>query len=145
IAGIVFLILNPAWWPSPLQMPGIVLSLRGNMLSTQITFYATPTFAERLTALVRYPFGPPQYFEDSMFDWTQWIGPDIAAYEASGTAGLRGSNLTVALQTLLLILGSVYCIWQCWRRRESKMLLLLVTTAFIAASVFVLNILPWAR
>src|SRR5262249_19591481 len=72
VAAIVFLSLNPAWWSAPLRMPGIVLSLRQDLLSRQASAYPSQTFSERLTALVRYPFGPPQYFEDAKYDWSQW-------------------------------------------------------------------------
>ena len=144
IMASVFLILNPAWWSAPLRMPGIVLSLRQDLLSRQASVYQGQTVTDRVTALVRYPFGPPQYFEDPKYDWTQWIGSDIAAYEASWTGGLWGS-IMLPLESLLVVVGMAFCVWRSWSCRDSRMILFLTLTMFITVSVFALTSVPWGR
>ena len=45
---------------------------------------------ERAQALWSAPLGPPQYYEVTE-GWPQWIGGQIADYEAAGLAGIAGA------------------------------------------------------
>ncbi|MCC7450644.1 MAG: glycosyltransferase family 39 protein [Anaerolineae bacterium] len=84
ITGFVFLILNPAWWSAPLDVPREVLRLRQELLNGQVEHYGGYTnVADRLVALITQPLGSPQYYEDVQ-GWPQWIGGQISAYQAGG-------------------------------------------------------------
>jgi hypothetical protein len=135
----VFFALNPAWWGDPLHMPGIVLSLRQEMMGTQETFYGFSNI-DRALALVQYPFGSPQFFEDAKYDWTQWIGGQIAAYNSSGLAGVEWSRW-IGIVWAALLTGCVLLV----RRPTPLSILFLCVLGLSAAELLVINRLPWQR
>jgi 4-amino-4-deoxy-L-arabinose transferase-like glycosyltransferase len=141
VAGAVFLLLNPAWWSGPLEMPGHVVDLRRNMFGIQATFYDELSDAgKRGTAPMRYLFGSPQYAEDAKFDWTPWIGGQITAYESSGLAGIdwyRQGILTYALSALGLMFLVI--------ARNPSRLVLVGTIVLSSAAIVMTNTLPWQR
>ncbi len=151
VAGLVFLALNPAWWADPLRMPGRVLSMRSSLLSSQTSGYGSYTgITDRLTALVEYPIGQPQYAEDAKYDWTQWIGSDIKAYETSGLAGLWGPVSNIGF-ILLMLAGAALIVWalgpgrtQLSFNRPSLVVFLVVFVSGVA-SVFAFTPLAWQR
>lgn len=137
----VFLVLNPAWWPVPLSMPGIVLSKRQSLVGLQsqanTTFTDVPT---RVMALISYPLSAPQYYEDSRYDWTQWIGDQISTYQASGLAGIDWMRF--GLLTGLLLLGGLAALRKVHRPLAD---VFVVVTVFTAVTTFILNPLAWQR
>jgi hypothetical protein len=108
------------------------------LLSDQVAYfggYASPL--DRVAALVRQPLGDPQYFEDPR-GWPQWIGGQIAAYEASGLAGIQWGLLAYAsipLGALALLL----------RPRSPGLTLLAGASALTALATFFLTPLAWQR
>jgi 4-amino-4-deoxy-L-arabinose transferase-like glycosyltransferase len=136
VAGGTFLALNPAWWSAPLQVPGEVLRWRQELITGQIAQFGGYTnVAERLVALVQQPLGDPHYYEDAR-GWPQWIGGQIAAYEASGLVGLKWLAIA-AYPILALALLQL--------PRTPEIALFLVVTMFTAAALLILTPLPWQR
>lgn len=80
----VFLALNPAWWPDPLNMPERVLDARTRLIEGQRVGYGGyNTWGERVRGLVDQAFfAGNQYYEVAV--WQEWIGGEIEAYEANG-------------------------------------------------------------
>jgi hypothetical protein len=137
-AAIVFLALNPAWWSAPLQVPREVLHWRQELLAGQVrTFGGYTNPVDRLVALIGQPLGDPQYYEDRR-GWPEWIGGQIAAYEASWFAGLPGWPLTLlGFPVILLALLAI--------PRTPEIVVLMAVTVSTAAALFVLTPLPWQR
>jgi 4-amino-4-deoxy-L-arabinose transferase-like glycosyltransferase len=133
IAAGVFLILNPAWWSTPLQVPREVLRLRQKLLADQVAYFGGYANAlDRIDAL-----GDAQYYEDQR-GWPQWIGSQIAAYEASGLAGIHWgllAYLSIPFSVLGLLSGP----------RSPGLVLLAGVSLFTVFAVFFLTPLPWQR
>ncbi len=141
VAAIVFLALNPAWWGAPLQMPGVVFELRSRMMGIQSSFY--DEFAavhNRLTAPLNLGFGRPQYYEDAQFDWTQWIGGQISAYEAASLSGIDWHSLGV-LTYVFPVIGLLALL----AARNAQRLVFIGTTVFSTIAIVATNTLPWQR
>ena len=64
-AALVFLLLNPAWWSAPLELPPVVLDLRAALLQSQVNqFGGYNSIAERIQGFFQYVFAVEhQYFE----------------------------------------------------------------------------------
>jgi 4-amino-4-deoxy-L-arabinose transferase-like glycosyltransferase len=138
IAAGVFFALNPAWWSAPLQVPREVLRLRQRLLSDQVAYFGGYTnMLDRVDALVRQPLGDPQYYEDQR-GWPQWIGSQIAAYEASGLAGIHWgilAYLSIPFGVLALLMMP----------RSPGLVLLAGVSIFTVLAVFSLTPLAWQR
>lgn len=100
VAGIIslvtFYILNPAWWGDPVSRAGQVLDRRQQLLNEQVTYFGGYNGAgDALAGFLRQMlFNQPQYFEAP--GWENYIGDQIARYEASGLAGLLINGSVVA-------------------------------------------------
>ena len=139
-AGALFFALNPAWWNTPLRMPGEVLRLRADLLELQTAAYGGFTgVGERVQALWSAPFGPPQYYEVTE-GWPEWIGGQIAAYEATGLAGIAWGGLGVVGLALAVTGLAVIML-----RRGAAGLVFGAVTLFLLAALLALNPVPWQR
>jgi hypothetical protein len=88
LALVVFDILNPAWWGDPVTRAGQVLQRRQQLLNEQVAYFGGYNgLGDTLAGFLRQTlFMQPQYFEAP--GWENYIGDQIARYEASGSAGL---------------------------------------------------------
>ncbi len=141
LAGMVFLALNPAWWSAPLAMPRNVLDLRQRLMSIQGSGDRDFMYsASRWTGAIPFVFGKPQYFEDTSNDWPIGIGGQIAAYEASGLAGIDWYQLG-ALVYVVLTAGLAWLV----RRHRPAHVLFAGAAIFSLAALLATNTLPWQR
>lgn len=139
LAAGLFFALNPAWWSDPLRLPGVVLSARERLLQIQIAGYgAYESTEDRLAALARMPFGVPQYEEDAGYDWHDWIGKEIDAYDSSIIRGVAWP----AWIALVAVIGGVVALVS---RPNRPRLLLLIVLAASVATIFVLTPMAWQR
>jgi len=134
----VFIALNPAWWSDPFGRVSDVLRLRAELLEGQTAAFGG--YAERSEALAgwaRFVFdGAPQYFEVDA--WSGYIGDQIAAYEASGLAG-------IALPPLVMLGASALGAVRLVRARRGAAWLICVWAAAMLVSTALLTPLPWGR
>jgi 4-amino-4-deoxy-L-arabinose transferase-like glycosyltransferase len=136
----VFLALNPAWWNAPLQVPREVLRLRQALLAGQTAAYGGyNNLSERALTMLREPFGDPQYYEDTK-GWPDWIGGQIATYQASGLAGIRLGILSFLVVPLAAFgLYALFGLRGSWRRLFGAI------SVFVFVMVFILTPVPWQR
>ncbi|MEP7287361.1 MAG: phospholipid carrier-dependent glycosyltransferase [Chloroflexota bacterium] len=140
LALTIFMAINPAWWSQPLRMPAYVAGLRAGILKVQVDIFGGWTNnGDRITALVRYPFGEAQYFEDKA-DWAAWIGTQIAAYSQSPWGGIVWDRFGIVVYPLLAV-GVIALLWV----RKPPQILFLGTLILTVGQVFVLTPLPWQR
>jgi hypothetical protein len=153
VAGAVFLALNPAWWSQPLQMPSVVLKLRQEILNDQ----AIPTnlyhsTSDRVSALVDFTLGGPQYFEEQ-FDgpqgWQDWLRDQINAYSSSGLVGIDWSRLGIAAW-VLIALGIAAMVRTAFldhadRAHSAVTLTILAIVLFSVVAIFLVTPLAWQR
>jgi 4-amino-4-deoxy-L-arabinose transferase-like glycosyltransferase len=144
VAGIIalatFLVLNPAWWTAPLTVPREVLRLRQGVLQAQVDIFGGYTnTSDRVVALLRYPLGTAQYFEDKQ-NWNAWIGDQIAAYEASRLGGINWNALGLLAYAVITV-GVVSLLLA----RQPMGLLFVGVLAFAVLSLFIATPLPWQR
>jgi len=144
IAGVIalatFLTLNPAWWTAPLTVPREVLRLRQGVLQAQVDIFGGyQNTSDRIVALVRYPLGTAQYFEDKQ-NWNVWIGDQIAAYEASRLGGINWNGF--GLLTYAVIAIGVFALLM---SRQPMGLLFVGVLAFDALALVIATPLPWQR
>ncbi|MDW8299459.1 MAG: glycosyltransferase family 39 protein [Anaerolineae bacterium] len=103
VMSAVFLAFNPSWWVVPWFMPQEVLRLRTNMLAIQNTLLGRPlTIGERLEALVAFPLGVPQYFEEVSQPWYDWLAESIQGYER-GFQGIAWYTLAPLVYVALIV------------------------------------------
>jgi len=134
----LFLLLNPSWWSEPLRVPREVLRLRSQTLAVQNELLGRPLdWHERLEALIAFPFGAPQYFEDTRHAWREWLANSIQGYER----GLQGVTWYAAapLVYAALLLGALRL-----RRKRAGALLGIVSLG-ISAALLLTNTLMWQR
>lgn len=134
----VFFALNPSWWSEPLRAPSEVLRLRSQLLSVQNELFGRPlALHERLEALIAFPFGAPQYFEDTRHAWREWLAESIQSYER----GLQGVTWYAVAPLVygLLALGALTL-----RRRRSGALIGVVLLG-ISIALLLMNTLMWQR
>lgn len=143
LAALVFYVLNPAWWGDPLARLPEVLRLRADLLAGQTAAfggYDGPLAA--LAGFLRQTFLPvPQYFE--VAGWDAWLAPQIAAYEASGLAGLTVSAVT-ALVTLGLLAAGLGVLWR-GRGSASARWIAFVWLLSAALTVLLFTPIEWQR
>jgi len=172
--GFVFLILNPAWWSAPLDVPREVLRLRQELLNGQVEHYGGyANVGDRLVALITQPLGSPQYYEDAQ-GWPQWIGGQISAYQAGGVLTVGGVwgwiGAIMGLVGVLALLRStptpnpspiqreglpdrrIAPLPSLWGKGlgeggkgRTDRLLFLTVTAFVALALLILTPLAWQR
>jgi 4-amino-4-deoxy-L-arabinose transferase-like glycosyltransferase len=138
LMGALFLALNPAWWSDPLGVPREVLRMRSELLAIQTNaFGRNTTLGDRLVALVAFPFGAPQYFEDTNNAWQDWLAESIRSYEngAHGVAWYAAAPLVYAL----LLIG----IFSLPKQRAAA--LISIPLFGMAAGLFLTNPLLWQR
>ena len=147
-AAVVFLLLNPAWWSAPLELPPIIIEMRAELLRAQVDWIGGYTSAaERIQGFFQYVFAAEhQYFE--VASWAEYdvITAQIARYESSGLAGLLigGTDLAGFLCLLLALFGAVH-LARNTTVEASIRLLLLVWSGGTALVTLLLTPLPWAR
>ncbi len=149
ITALVFLLLNPAWWNAPLELPPVIIDLRTDLLRRQVTMFGGyESFAGQLSGFFEFTFvGARQYFEVDAWRHYDVISGQIAEYEGSGLAGLRfiGESGRLGLLVLLIcVFGALKLALDSGVSREARWLILL-WSAGAALSTLWLTPLPWAR
>ena len=148
VAAVVFLLLNPAWWSAPLELPPMILELRSALLKGQVQqFGGYNSFAEQMQGFFRYVFAAEhQYFEVARWAGYDVITAQIQHYERSGQAGslIGGTASTGWLSLLLAMVGLVHLARSAAIQASSRILLLvwILGSALITLAV---TPLPWAR
>jgi hypothetical protein len=138
-----FYVMNPAWWGDPLGRSRHVLDVREELLATQVNAFGGYTdAADKIAGFTRQALiAQPQY--DEVAGWQEYIGAEIAVYEASPWRGVSvgGSSLGAALLLVMILLG----IWQLIRRPDPVRWL--VGCWAIAMLVLTLGLTPleWQR
>jgi hypothetical protein len=146
IAVLVFYILNPAWWGDPLARAGQVLERRQELLTEQVTIFGGyNSMGGALAGFWRQVFvGQPQYYE--VAGWENYIGDQIARYEASPWRGITIGGSTVGGLILLVLVG--FAIWALLRSKviaASTRWLIGVWTLVMFATTALLTPLEWQR
>ncbi|MCY4467009.1 MAG: phospholipid carrier-dependent glycosyltransferase [Chloroflexi bacterium] len=145
----VFLLLNPAWWNAPTQLPALVLEMRADLLQGQIeAFGGYQDFAEQVAGFFQFVFvGARQYFEVEAWAAYAPITAQIASYESSGWAGALfiGASGRLGLVCLLLSLLGAVALWRDKRVLAEHRLLLLMWIGGTALFTLMVTPLPWAR
>lgn len=142
LALAVFLALNPAWWSDPLHMPGRVVETRRRVIEGQVKGYSGfGSWRERPAALVDHAFfAPAQYYEVPV--WQEYIGDQIAAYEASWLSGRGGGPIWGGLLAAAFLFGGL-ALAKRWR--SGPALLALLWPLLTALALLVSNPLDWQR
>jgi 4-amino-4-deoxy-L-arabinose transferase-like glycosyltransferase len=142
VALALFLILNPAWWSAPLQMPAEVMRLRLRVTDALLTNGDAYTRVDdRLVGLVRLPLDVAQYYEIKQ-GWPDWLADSIRRYESAGLQGIDWAALGVVVYPLLLIGVLATLISAIHNPYYGIAAAVLV---FTAVALFILNPLPWQR
>ncbi len=145
IAVVLFIVLNPTWWSAPLRVPGEVVRLRAKLATEQIAYYGGYSYApDRLTALWTQVVAAPQYYENDK-GWPDWIGGQIAIYEASGLQGLTWSPVSATALFILSIVGSVFAWKSAGPSRRATLLIFAWILGFSLFGIFMLTPLAWQR
>ena len=147
-AAIVFLLLNPAWWSAPLQLPRVIIDMRVELLAGQVGWLGGyESIGERLAGFFQYVLAAEhQYFEVSHWAEYDVIAEQIRRYEGSGLAGLLiGGSSLVGLVCLLLAGYGAYSIARSSDVGPGNRILLLVWAIGMALLTLLLTPLPWAR
>lgn len=148
VAAVVFLLLNPAWWSAPLELPFIIAERRAELLAAQVDWIGGyESFAERIQGFFQYVFAAErQYFE--VPHWAEYdvIRAQIDSYESSGLAGILfgGTSLTGLICLLVAVLGAIHLVRNS-AIEAKKRFLLLVWMIGLALVTLLLTPLPWAR
>ncbi len=146
VTGLSFLALNPAWWNTPLQMPGVVFDLREDLLRGQTAaFDGYANFGEQTAGFLRQTFlAQPQYYE--VEGWGAYLGEQIARYEASPWHGVSiGGALAGAIVLCILIGFGVYALARGRKTRLTARWVISVWAAAMALSTLLLTPLEWER
>jgi 4-amino-4-deoxy-L-arabinose transferase-like glycosyltransferase len=153
VAGAVFLALNPAWWSQPLQMPDVVLKLRQEILNGQtIPSNLYHSTSDRVSALVNFTLGGPQYFEEQFNGpqgWQDWLRDQINAYSTSGVVGIDWSRLGI-VAWVLIALGIAAMFRSAFlnhvdRARSAVALTVLAIVLFSVVAIFLITPFAWQR
>ncbi len=152
LTGLVFLLLNPAWWSDPLNMPDRVLHARDVLMEMQVMFYGGfDGTGEHVAGLVKWVFFEgPQYYEDPQWATFAPITAQIAAYDGSWLAGRGGGVVWGMLLAGAAAVGVVMCaVRVTTRRRENDLAVpawvVLVWAGLTALALLVTNPLDWQR
>ena len=148
IAPLLFLLLNPAWWSAPLTAAEQTLTMRTDLLRSQIELYGGYASAnEQLAGFFQHVFvGQPQFFE--VAGWADYaaISEQVGDYAASGWAGIAfGASPLGGLALLLLTASSsIHFV----RRRQTPAAdrwFIAVWGSGIITATLLLTPLPWSR
>lgn len=141
-AVLIFYALNPVWWGDPLARPAEVLALRTRLLEGQTAaFGGYSGIPDALAGFLRQTFaGAPQYYEDPR--WAGWIGGEIAAYEASGLAGVTPGIVGGAV---LLVLAGIGLAALAWRRTGAAGVIVGAWALSAVGAALALTPVEWAR
>ncbi len=148
VAALVFLLLNPAWWAAPFELPYIIVEMRADLLRAQVDWIGGyNSFEERILGFFQYVFAAQhQYFEVARWAEYDVITAQIERYEDSGLAGLLigGTGLAGIVCLALAAIGAVHL------ARDSAVaasirFLVLVWIIGSALATLLLTPLPWAR
>lgn len=148
VAALVFLLLNPAWWSAPLELPPVIVDLRAAMLRNQVNLFGGyNSIAERMQGFFQYVFAwEHQYFEVARWAQFDVITAQIKHYESSGLAGsLIGGSGWAGLLSLLLALIGLVILARGSIVKASSRILLLVWILGSALVTLAATPLPWAR
>jgi 4-amino-4-deoxy-L-arabinose transferase-like glycosyltransferase len=146
LAGIVFLLLNPAWWDDPIGRAGTVLHLRESLLAGQTAAFGGYTdFADKVAGFLRQSFVVlPQYYEVS--GWQNFIGDQIARYEASVWHGVSvGGSFLGALVLCVMIAVGVWALLRGRRTRIAARWLFGVWAVAMLVTTLFLTPIEWQR
>ncbi len=147
-AVLVFLLLNPAWWAAPFELPQVIIDLRADLLQAQVGWFGGyNSFSEQIQGFFRYVFGiEHQYFE--VAHWAEYdaISAQIERYESSGLAGilLGGSGHFAVVCLALAAFGALDLARNSKLRLEIRTLFL-IWMAGSALVTLAVTPLPWAR
>lgn len=145
----VFLLMNPAWWNAPLDLPALVLEMRADLLGGQIEAFGGYTdFAEQVAGFFQFVFvGARQYFEVDAWAGYAPITAQIGDYESSGWAGVLfiGAAGRLGLLCLLLSLMGAVALLVDKRVSAEHRLLLLLWMGGTGLFTLMVTPLPWAR
>ena len=147
-AAAVFLLLNPAWWSAPLDLPFIVVERRAELLRAQVDWIGGyESVAQRIQGFFQYVFAAErQYFEVAHWAEYEVIGAQIASYESSGLAGLLiGGTSVIGISCLALATFGAVSLARDSAIEAENRILLLVWMIGLALVTLVLTPLPWAR
>ena len=148
IAILVFLLLNPAWWSAPFELPQLIIDMRAELLQRQVeVFGGYNSFAEQIQGFFQYVFvAEHQHFEVAHWAGYEVISAQIHAYESSGLAGLvfGGTGVTGLVCLLLAVYGAVQLTHNRGVSLENRTLIL-VWIGGTAVAALLLTPLPWAR
>ena len=148
MAALVFLLLNPAWWSAPLELPGLIIEMRAELLRNQVDLFGGyGSFGERVQGFFQYLFAAEhQYFE--VESWAEYdvISAQIETYESSGLAGILigGTGLAGLLCLGLAVYGAI-SLGRSPNVAADHRDLLLVWILGTALATLLLTPLPWAR
>lgn len=145
---LVFLILNPAWWRTPLLTASGVLTERMALLERQTERYGSyESTIDRAVGFWRHVFmGETQFFEEERWAEYDEIGVQIRDYEASGWAGARiGGSVTGGLLSLALSIGGILLLARDREIDPGIRWLLLVWGGGIALVTLAVTPLSWTR
>jgi len=143
---VVFLLLNPAWWDNPIARAKTVLEMRQILLEGQVKAdggYAS--FADQAAGFLRNSFiVTPQYYE--VAEWQNYIGDQIARYEASVWRGVSigGSIFGAVILCVMIAIG----VWALVRGRKTRLAarwLIGVWAVMIVLTTLLLTPLEWQR
>ena len=97
-AALVFLLLNPAWWSAPLDLPAVIIEMRAELLRAQVDWLGGySSLSERILGFFQYVFAAErQYFEVARWAEYDVISAQIVNYESSGWAGLLIGGTSLA-------------------------------------------------
>lgn len=141
LAGIlslgVFYTLNPAWWQNPILVARTVLQLRQDFLNEQLgAFGGYADFGAQAGGFARQTFLiPPMYREVDMDGFLSEQVGVIAAYEASGLAGI-----SLGLFGVLFIIVGGFALW----RAKNAWVIAVWALAMLILTLF-LTPLEWQR
>lgn len=148
VAAAVFLLLNPAWWSAPFELPHIIVERRAELLRAQVDWIGGyESFAQRIQGFFQYVFAAErQYFE--VAHWAEYdvISDQIVSYESSGLAGILfgGTSFTGLICLLVAVWGATHLTRDTAIEAENR-ILLLVWMIGLALVTLLLTPLPWAR
>ncbi len=147
-AAAVFLLLNPAWWSAPFQLPFIIAERRAELLRAQVDWIGGyESFTERVQGFFQYVFAAErQYFEVARWAEYDVISDQIAFYESSGLAGILfgGTGLFGIVCLALAMFGALNLARDSAIEAKNRLLLLLWMIG-LALVTLLLTPLPWAR
>lgn len=147
-AALVFLLLNPAWWSAPIELPAIIIEMRAELLQAQVDWIGGyDSFQERILGFFRYVFAAEhQYFEVARWAEYDVITGQIRRYESSGLAGfmIGGTDLAGLVCLLLALFGTAHLMRNPAIEANNRLLLLLWIFGSAIVALLVTP-LPWAR